>query len=62
MQNIEEEPFKLKLTPELIKKSIGFLWHYRSHPEALEPFLASFKDIGMPSRILCKGTVVKELL
>jgi hypothetical protein len=27
---------------------LRFLWRFRSHPEALEPFLASIKDEGVP--------------
>ena len=50
MQKIEEAPFKLRLTPRLMKKLIDFLWRYRSHPEALEPFLASFQQIGVPEQ------------
>ncbi len=27
---------------------LGFLWHYRKHPEALEPFLDTFRARGVP--------------
>jgi len=60
MQKIEEEPFKIGLKSglPLILKSLRFLLHYRSHPEALEPFIASLKETGAPEKNLSNVKVM----
>jgi hypothetical protein len=48
MQNLQEVPFKYRLTPKRIARIFRFLWRYRKQPEALEPFLASAEAEGVP--------------
>src|SRR5262245_12291173 len=48
MLNLEEVPFEYRVTPERVVRILRFLWRYRSDPEALEPFLASAREEGIP--------------
>src|SRR5260221_4146523 len=48
MQSLKEEPFKYRPNLKQIVGMIRFLSRFRSHPEALEPFIASLKKTGAP--------------
>lgn len=43
MQNLKEEPYNFRPSLPEIRDLISFLIRFRSHPEALDPFLAEFK-------------------
>jgi hypothetical protein len=49
MQTIKEPPFEYRLTPKRAVRMFLFLRRYiRSDPEALEPFLATLAEEGVP--------------
>src|SRR5262245_18183938 len=49
MQTLTETPFEYRLTLKRAVRIFRFLWRYlRKDPEALEPFLASLAQEGVP--------------
>jgi hypothetical protein len=48
MRNLKEESFEFRQDLKRTIQILRFFWRYRSHPEALEPFLASLKALGVP--------------
>src|SRR5258708_28148061 len=55
MRNLKDESFEFRQDLRRTAQILRFFWRYRSHPEALEPFLASLRALGAPETNIANG-------
>src|SRR5258708_36905460 len=55
MRNLKGESFEFRQDLKRTAQILRFFWRYRSHPEALEPFLASLRALGVPETNVANG-------
>src|SRR5258708_40237832 len=55
MRNLKGESFEFRQDLKRTAQILRFFWRYRSHPEALEPFLASLRALGVPETSVANG-------
>src|SRR5258708_24716824 len=55
MRNLKGESFEFRQDLKRTAQILRFFWRYRSHPEALEPFLASLRALGAPETNIANG-------
>ena len=55
MRNLKDESVEFRQDLKRTAQILRFFWRYRAHPEALEPFLASLRALGVPETNVANG-------